>query len=52
MLQGTEFQSKKELLEVTVHILSDIPLETLITTFQQRMGRIQAGIDDHGEYVE
>jgi hypothetical protein len=52
MLQGTEFQTAEELLEVVLQILSNISLETLITTFHQWMERIRAYTDGHGEYVE
>jgi hypothetical protein len=52
MLQGTEFQIAEGPLESVVQILGDIPLETLMATFYQRMESLQAGIDGHGEYVE
>jgi hypothetical protein len=47
-LQGTEFQTAEELLEVVVDLLSEI----LMATFHQWMERLQACIDGHGEYVE
>jgi hypothetical protein len=50
MLQGTEFQAAEELLQAVFQILSDIPLETLMTTFHRWMERLQACIDGHGEY--
>jgi histone-lysine N-methyltransferase SETMAR len=52
MLQGAEFQTAEELLEVVVQILSDSPLKTLMTTFYQWMEKFQVSIDGHGEYVE
>jgi hypothetical protein len=41
MLQGTEFRTAEELLEAMVQILSDIPLETLMTRFHQWMERLR-----------
>jgi hypothetical protein len=52
LLQKTEFPTVKKFLEVVIHILSDIPLETLMATFHQWMERLKAYIDDHGEHVE
>jgi hypothetical protein len=52
MLQRTEFQTVDRLLEAAVQILSDIPLETLMATFHQRLGSLQACINGDGEYVE
>jgi hypothetical protein len=52
LFQRTEFQTAEELLEAEVQILSDIPLETLMSTFHQWMERLQACIDGYGEYVE
>jgi hypothetical protein len=52
LLQGREFQSAEELLDEVVRILADIPLETLMATFHQRLQRPQACIDGDTEYVE
>jgi hypothetical protein len=52
MLQGTEFQTAKELFEARIQILSDIRLETLMATFHQWVERLQACIDRYGEYTE
>jgi hypothetical protein len=52
VLQGTEFQTVKELLDGVVRILADIPLETLMATFHEWLQRLQACIDGDGEYVE
>jgi hypothetical protein len=52
LLQGTEFQTAKELLDEVVRILADIPLETLMATFHEWLQRLQACIDGDGEYVE
>jgi transposase len=52
LLQGTEFHTAEELLDGVVRILADIPLETLMATFHEWLQRLQAYIDNDGEYVE
>jgi hypothetical protein len=42
----------EEFLEAVVHILSEIPLKTLIVMFYQWMERLQACIDGSGKYME
>jgi hypothetical protein len=44
LLQGTEFQTAKEFVDVAVRILADIPLETLMDTFHGGLQRLQACI--------
>jgi hypothetical protein len=52
MLRGTKFPTTEELLEAVIQILSNIPLKTLMATFHQRMDKLQAYIDGHGEHME
>jgi hypothetical protein len=52
LLQGTEFQTVEELLDVVVRILAGIPLEALMATFHEWLQRLQAYINGDGEYVE
>jgi hypothetical protein len=52
LLQGTEFQTAKELLDAVIRILADIPLETLMATFHEWLQGLQVCIDGDGEYVE
>jgi hypothetical protein len=51
-LQGPEFQSVKEFLEAIVWIFNAFPTDTSIGTFHECVKRLQACIDNDGEYVE
>jgi hypothetical protein len=42
----------EELLEAVVRMLNPIPADTLIGTFHEWIKRLQAWIDNDGEYVE
>jgi hypothetical protein len=52
VLQGFEFQSVEERLETLVRILNVIPTDTLIDIFHDWIKKLQAYIDNDGEYVE
>jgi hypothetical protein len=52
MLEGTQFQTAKALLEAMVRILSDVPFEILMATFRQWMERLQACVDVQRDCVE
>jgi hypothetical protein len=48
MLQGSEFQSVEELLEVIVRILNAIPTDILIGIFHDWIKKLKACIDNDG----
>jgi hypothetical protein len=52
LLQRTEFQTAEELLDGVARILTDLPFETLMTTFHEWLQRLQTCIEDDGEYGE
>jgi hypothetical protein len=50
-LQGSGFQTVEELLGAGGGILNAIPIETLISTFEEWIRRLQTYIDTDGEYA-
>jgi hypothetical protein len=42
LLQETEFQTAKQLLDGVIRLLVNIPLETLMATFHEWLQRLQA----------
>jgi transposase len=50
--QRSEFQHVEELWRAVVRILNAIPTDTLIGTFHEWIKRLEACIDNGGEYVE
>jgi hypothetical protein len=51
-LQRSEFQTVEELLARVIGILTEIPTETLISTFHEWIRRLQTCLDTDGEYVK